>query len=50
MEQLVGGYFIDANKQYIIGKTQESEDLNILRRAKLLVVSIARVIKKSRRK
>jgi 4-hydroxy-tetrahydrodipicolinate reductase len=50
MEQLVGGYFIDANKQYIIGKTQESEDLNILRRAKLLVVSVARVIKKSRRK
>jgi len=49
MEQLVGGYFIDANEQYMVGNSQARSDLNILRRIKVLVAPVARIIKKIRR-
>jgi 4-hydroxy-tetrahydrodipicolinate reductase len=49
MEQLVGGYFLDANEQYKNGKSQVSEDLRLLRRVKLLLASVAKRIKKIRR-
>jgi 4-hydroxy-tetrahydrodipicolinate reductase len=48
MEQLVGGYFLDANEQYKNGKSQVSEDLRLLRRVKLLLASVAKRIKKIR--
>jgi hypothetical protein len=49
MEQLVGGYFIDANEQYRNRKSQVSEDLRLLRRVKLLLASVAKRIIKIRR-
>jgi 4-hydroxy-tetrahydrodipicolinate reductase len=49
MEQLVGGYFIDANEQYMVGKSQAHSDLNILRRIKVLIAPVVRIIKKIRR-
>jgi 4-hydroxy-tetrahydrodipicolinate reductase len=49
MEQLVGGYFIDANEQYMVGNSQARSDLNILRRIKVLVAPVARIIKRIRR-
>ena len=46
MEQLVGGYFIEANIQYQDGKSQVSKDLNVLRRVKLLAESVVKRIRK----
>jgi len=47
MEQLVGGFFIDANAHYQGGKSQVSKDLSILRRVKLLVAKVAKRIKRN---
>jgi 4-hydroxy-tetrahydrodipicolinate reductase len=47
MEQLVGGFFIDANAHYQGGKSQASKDLSILRRVKLLVAKVAKRIQRN---
>jgi 4-hydroxy-tetrahydrodipicolinate reductase len=50
MEQLVGGYFIDANEQYINGKPGVSEKISVFRRVKLLMPSVIKRAKKSFKK
>jgi 4-hydroxy-tetrahydrodipicolinate reductase len=50
MEQLVGGYFIDANEQYINGKPGVSEKISVLKRVKLLMPSVIKRAKKSFKK
>lgn len=49
MEQLVGGYFVEANEHYLEEKSQVSQDLSILRKLKLSAESVAKKFKKTRR-
>lgn len=50
MEQLVGGYFLDANEQYKDRKSQVTKDLNIFRRVKHLLALATKKIKKIRKR
>lgn len=50
MEQLVGGYFIDANKQYKNDKPEVSEEISVLKKIKLLMSSAIKRAKKSFKK
>jgi 4-hydroxy-tetrahydrodipicolinate reductase len=50
MEQLVGGYFIDANKQYKNDKLEVSKKISISKRVKLLMPSAIKRAKKSFKK
>jgi 4-hydroxy-tetrahydrodipicolinate reductase len=50
MEQLVGGYFIDANEQYINGKPGVSEKISVLKSVKLLMPSVIKRAKRSFKK